>query len=90
MVTRCRYQVSLTDMLYLPAILRASSARPRPTYWVSGNLAIGWWTFLQQAAAWTAVMALKWTFEYYMVCKPLVEPVSNILYWLMDNDVEYL
>jgi hypothetical protein len=66
-------------MLGAPHRLSAAySCRPRPWDHCAGHLGIGWGKSLAQAACMTIVVALKLTFEYYVVCEPMVEPVCRL------------
>lgn len=47
--------VSLTHMLRLPAFIRASSARPAATSWISAPMPMKWKLFFLNALFWVVV-----------------------------------
>ncbi len=71
-----RYSISLTHALRLPRLFTSSSARPAAGYWLDGNMRIGGRQFWLLVAFWTQTFAIKAVFDYFVIIKPLVEPVS--------------
>ncbi len=74
-----RYTRSVLSCLGFPnVIVNAYSCRPSPRYHIAGKLSIGYRRAILQDIAFILVYALKIVFEYYVVCKPLVTPVSQL------------
>lgn len=74
--TTRRFVISLTSALRLPAWIRAWSARPDPHCWLYGPMHIKWGNFFANVVFWGIVLAMKIPFDYFVICKPLVKPVS--------------
>ena len=72
----CSYCISLSHALHLPSPLRASSCRPAASCWVKGSLSVDLGSWLRQVAVWSAIMAAKWAFEFYLVARPLASEVD--------------
>ena len=68
--------ISLSEVLHLPGIFRASSARPAPTNWLAQPMHMKWKLFFIDAFFWLVVMGMKIPFDYFVLCQPVVDPVS--------------
>ena len=94
LVTRPGYSISLSQVLRLPAIFRASSCRSAPTCWVAGALGVSWGSWIRQVLVWSVLQASKWLFEFYLLSKQLAKQVRTICditlfqstLWRADND----
>ena len=65
--TRDGYTVSLTSALRLPRFFASHSARPRPTYWMCGDLGIGWAHYSLLSLFWIIALAIKGVFDYFVL-----------------------
>ncbi|KAL6746906.1 hypothetical protein V8C86DRAFT_1430973 [Haematococcus lacustris] len=78
------YMVSLTHMLKLPAIFRASTLRGDATCWLSAPMHMKWKLLFLNGLFWLLVFAMKLPFDYFVIAKPVVVPLRVVLYrhWL--------
>lgn len=76
----CRYTISLTRALHLPAWLCAYSSRPAPSCWMYRPMHIKWKNFSSTVLFWGITLTMKLPFDYFVICKPLVKPVSTCGY----------
>ncbi|KAG1671277.1 hypothetical protein FOA52_010848 [Chlamydomonas sp. UWO 241] len=79
LTTRDGYTVGLTASLHLPRFMAAHSARPAPTYWLCGDLGIGWLMWGLTAVFWLVVLGGKAAFDYFVIWRPLVPAVGLFL-----------
>lgn len=76
-----RYSVSLTQALRLPRFFTASSARPAAAFWLDGSMKIGGKQFWSLVLFWTQTFVMKAAFDYFVIIRPLVEPVGARTAW---------
>jgi hypothetical protein len=75
--TRDGYSLSLSSVLRLPALFRASSQRATPSCWLHRPMAVGWRAALLTAVFWVQVLAAKVAFDYFVIMKPMAGQVST-------------
>ncbi len=75
LTVRDGYMVSLTHMLRMPSILKASSSRPDAECWLSAPMHMKWKLFWTNALFWGVVLAMKLPFDYFVLAKPVVQPL---------------
>ncbi|GLI62082.1 hypothetical protein VaNZ11_004642 [Volvox africanus] len=91
LTTRDGYTISLTHALNLGPIFKASSSRPDPANWIMGTMHMKWKLFFLDALFWIIAFAMKIPFDYYIICKPSVEPLKLTfkVNWLECSDKKY-
>lgn len=67
--TRDGYSVGLGAALHLPRVFGAHSARPRPFYWLCGDLSIGLLDYALLLLFWLGTLAMKGAFDYWVLWK---------------------
>ncbi|KAG1671275.1 hypothetical protein FOA52_010846 [Chlamydomonas sp. UWO 241] len=89
LTTRDGYTVGLTASLRLPRFFAAHSSRPKPSFWLCGDLSIGMADWGLLFLFWLGTFSMKGAFDYFVLWKPLVEPVRLLLenrdLWLPCN-----
>lgn len=78
------YMVSLTHMLNMPSVFKASSPRPDATCWLSAPMHMKWKLLATNAVFWVMVFSMKMPFDYFVIAKPVVEPLKIVVHrnWL--------
>ena len=76
LTTRDGYSVSLSSVLRLPAIFRASSQRAAAGCWLERPMAMGWRAALLTALFWVQVLTAKVAFDYYVIMRPMAGQVG--------------
>lgn len=86
------YMISLTHSLALPRIFTASTSRPAATCWMSSPMHMKWKLLATNALFWVVVFAMKLPFDYFVICKPVVEPLTVVTQrgWLECSDKYYI
>jgi hypothetical protein len=69
LTTRDGYTVGLTASLRLPRFFAAHSARPKPTFWLCGDLSIGMADYSLLVLFWLGTFAMKLSFDYFVLWK---------------------